>query len=461
MSFALEMATRVRALRFEDLPPEAVHWARIGILDTVGVTILGSRDAGTRLVSKVGCPGSTGRSLVFGEDRLVAPLDAALVNGMASHALDFDDCNNTFGGHPSVPILPGLFALADEIGVTGRDFLTAYVAGFECECKFSRGLNLYQYMKGWHPTVTLGIFGAAAAAGHLMQLPAEKIATALGVAASMAAGVKANLGTMTKPLHVGQCARNGLFAAQLAAEGFTANPLAFEHKMGYFNLYNGEGNYSIEKILSNWCDPFDIVDPGIAIKQYPCCASTHPAADAVLALVEKHGVKPEDIERIESYTHSRRLEHTNRPAPRSAIDAKFSVQYVIARALTDHCVRQQHFEADAHAEPKVQSLMKRVQAAPYTTEQFPVENHFGAEVRLHLKDGRTLVGKVDRAAGRTSANPLTTAQMKAKFELCVKDIVHPDNVEPLYAAIQDFENLDDVRTVTSCISSRKAARAVA
>src|SRR5687768_10285052 len=179
MGFALELARRIAALRYEDLPPEAVHWAKVGILDTVGVTLAGADDPCATIVA--GVLSSTGSSLVLGSGKRVGSLDAALVNGTASHALDFDDCNNTLGGHPSAPILPALFALADETGATGRDFITAYVAGFETETKLSLGVNFYQYTRGWHPTTTIGVFGAAAACARLMNLDAERTAVALAI----------------------------------------------------------------------------------------------------------------------------------------------------------------------------------------------------------------------------------------------------------------------------------------
>lgn len=462
MSFALELAKRIRAMPHEQLPPEAIRWAKVGILDTVGVTILGSRDDATRILEKIAAADrSTGPSLVFGYDRRTAPAQAALINGTASHALDFDDCCNTLGGHPSVPILPGLFALADQHGASGRDFIAAYVAGFETECRISLGVNMYQYIKGWHPTVTLGIFGLVAAAGHLLRLTEEQIATALSIAASMSSGIKTNMGSMTKPLHVGLCGRNGLLAVLLARDGFTANLKIFEHKQGYFNLFNGEGNYDMSKILPDWGGPLNIVNPGIAIKQYPCCASTHPAADAMIALAKEHDLQPDNVAKIESYTHWRRLEHTNRPEVNSSFQGKFSVQYVLSRALVDRCVIAEHFEGDAYRDPKVRSIMQRVQVAPYTTDQFPAENHFGAEVRVTLADGRVLSKKVDQPAGRTSANALSAEQLRAKFEHCVRGIVHEANVEPLYAAIQEFERLPDVRAVTALITVRKAARASA
>ena len=462
MALALELAKRINALRYEELPAEAIHWARIGILDTVGVALAGSREDATRIVEKVLASGpGGGTSLVFGGSRRLSALDAALVNGTASHALDFDDCNNTLGGHPSAPILPGLIALADETGASGRDFIASYVAGFETECKIALGVHFHHYTKGWHPTATLGVFGCAAACAKLLGLPDEKVAVALAIAASLASGIKANFGTMVKPLHVGQCTRNGLFAALLARDGYTAGELPFEHKQGFFNVFNGEGHYDAGRILPAWGKPLDIVKPGIAIKQYPCCGSTHSALDAMLGLARTHKPAAGDIERIEVWTHARRLEHTNRPQPRSALDAKFSVQYCMARALLDRRIAIEHFDGKAYEEAAVRELLPRVHAAPYTTAQFPADNHFGAEVKVTLRGGKVLSAKADQPFGRTSDNPLPAALLKEKFENCAARALPVDRVGPLYSAIQGFENLRDVRELTAIIAGETRKQAAA
>jgi len=459
MGFALELGRRITALTYNDLPPEAIHWAKVGILDTVGVTLAGSSDPSATLVA--GVLSSGGPSLVLGTGKRTSALDAALVNGTASHALDFDDCNNTLGGHPSAPILPALFALADEIGASGRDFITAYVAGFETECKISLGVNLYQYTRGWHPTTTIGVFGAAAACARLLRLDDERTATALSIAASLASGIKSNFGTYVKPLHIGHCARNGLFAALLARNDYTASPVAFEHKQGYFEVYNGAGNYDAEKILPAWGNPFDIVKPGIAIKQYPCCGSTHPAIDAMLDLVRLHDLKPGAVDRIQSWTHKRRLEHTNRPDPQSTKDAKFSVQYCLARAIVDRKVAIEHFEGNAYQDDEVRRVMALVHAAPYSTEQFPEDNHFGAEVKVTLRGGTILGTKIDQAVGRTSANPLPKERLQEKFVNCANRAIPAAASTAVLTAIMDLEHLADVRVVNKAMTDPGAQRRTA
>lgn len=448
MPFALELAKLINKTSFDSLPAETLQWARVGILDTIGVTIAGAADPSARIVVR-SLGSTTGPAYVFGGAERVGMLDAALINGTASHALDFDDCNNTLGGHPSAPILPALFALADETGASGRDLVAAYVIGFETECKISMGVNFYQYTRGWHPTTTIGVFGAAAACARLLKLTDEQTATALAISASLAAGVKSNFGTMTKPLHVGHCARSGLFAALLARDGFTASPVAFEHKQGYFEVFNGAGNYDAEKILPAWGKPWDIIEPGIAIKQYPCCGSTHPAIDAMLLLVREHDLKPDQVERIDAWTHKRRLEHTNRPDPQSTFDAKFSVQYALSRALVNRKVALPHFEGETYKDPAVRAVLPRIHVAPYTTEQFPADNHFAAEVRITLKGGKVLTQKVDQPFGRTSKNALPPELLKEKFVNCATMALPPATVEKLYTAIQRIDTLADVRELTA------------
>ena len=451
MTVASELARRISALNYGALPPEAVHWAKVGILDYLGVTLAGSREPAARLaLEALGAP-AAGAAALFGLNQRVGALDAALVNGTASHALDFDDCNNTFGGHPSAPILPALFALADETGASGRDFLAAYVAGFEAETKIALAVHFHHYMKGWHPTATLGVFGATAATAKLMGLDDERTATALAIAASFASGIKSNFGTMVKPLHVGHCTRNGLYAARLARAGFTAKPEALEHKQGFFNVFNGEGTYDASRIAARWAAPLDILSPGIAIKQYPCCGSTHPALDAMLDLARRHNLAAGGIDRIDAWIHTRRLEHTNRPDPRSELDAKFSLQYCLARAVTDHTIMLEHFERDAYRDTAVRDLMSRVHVAPYTSEQFPAENHFGAEVRVRTTGGEILTAKVDQPLGRTSGNPLPPERLKEKFENCSLRALQPDQVARLHAMTVRFEELADVRELTAII----------
>ena len=358
MTIAETLATRIAGVSYDVLPDEARHWAKVAIMDTVGCILAGADEPCARIAAQVASiGGANGPCVVFGTSRRVGPMDAASINGTAAHALDYDDCSDTLGGHPSAPILPALFALAETRGANGQDFIAAYVAGWETETRIARGVNFHHYEKGWHPTATLGVFGATAACARLLGLTVEKTAQALALAATFSSGLKANFGTMTKPLHVGQAARNGLYAALLASEGFTSSTDALEHRQGFLRVFNGEGNFTIDPIVAEWGSPWDIVDPGLTIKQYPCCGSTHPAVDAMLMLVRENDLTPAMVDRIESQTHPRRLAHTNRPDPRGALDAKFSVQYCLARALVSRQVLIEHFEDGSYDEPEVRAVL--------------------------------------------------------------------------------------------------------
>jgi len=452
MTIAEALAERIASVQYAALPDAALHWAKLAILDTVGCTLAGSTEPCARIVDRVTTGGaSSGPSLIFGSKRRTAPLDAALINGTASHALDFDDCSNTLGGHPSAPILPALFALGEAHKVDGRSFLAAYVAGWETETRIARGVNFHHYEKGWHPTATLGVFGAAAACAHLLRLPPEQTARALALAATFASGLKANFGTMTKPLHVGHCSRNGLLAALLASEGFTANPGAMEHKQGFLLVFNGAGNFDAEAILRDWASPWDILQPGVAIKQYPCCGSTHPAIDAMLMLVRAHDLMPAQVERVDSWTHPRRLAHTNRPAPQSALDAKFSVQYCLARALLHRGVSIEHFEADAYRDPDVQMLLPRIHAAPHPEMHMDTSEHFGAEIRITLTDGRVLTQAVERPLGRGPENPLPVDLLEAKFLDCTQRVLSGRQAHTLLAMLHDLDGIVELNQVTGAM----------
>jgi 2-methylcitrate dehydratase PrpD len=454
MTLATDLAQRIVDVRFAALPADVVHWAKIGIVDTVGVTLAGSGDAepAVAILERV-LPPSRGKSLVFGSARRIGALDAALVNGTAAHVLDFDDCNNTVCGHPSAPVLPALFALADDKGASGEEFIAAYVAGVETECKIALGAGLHQYTHGWHPSATIGVFGASAACARLLRLDADKTATALALATSFAAGTKANFGTMAKSLHVGQATRAGLLAALLAAEGYTARHDAFEHTQGYFEMFNGAGNFDLDAIAAAWANPWDLARPALAIKQYPCCGSTHPALDALLDIVRRHDLEPSDVARIDAWIHKRRLEHTNRPDPRSALDAKFSLQYCLARALTDRSVRIEHFEGAEYLDPQVRAILPRVRVAPYTAAQFPADNHFGAEVHVTTAEGTVLEARVDQALGRSVDAPVPEALLREKFEKCATRVLSAATADAAYRAIRDLEHLPDVTALTRMLEA--------
>ena len=238
------------------------------------------------------------------------------------------------------------------------------------------------------------------------------------MAASFASGLKANFGTMTKPLHVGHSVRNGVFAALMAREGFTANPGAFEHKQGFLDVFNGPGTYDMARMLDEWYAPFECGgagDPGL--KPYPCCGSTHPSIGRMLDLAHHHDLRAERVARITVMPHARRLPHTNNPNPDTPLAAKFSIQYVVARALVDRSVKLAHFEGDAHHDPAIRALMTKITAKPHPN----MPEDWGTEVIVETTDGQRYASRLDDYPSRGPAGvPMTHAELWGKFSDCAE-----------------------------------------
>ncbi|KAB0268886.1 MmgE/PrpD family protein [Microvirga brassicacearum] len=443
------LAEKICAFDARSLTKRSIAQARTCILDTVGVTLAGIPEPCTQILLKTpGIAAAPGSSLIFGSARRTSALDATLINGTASHALDFDDFSGALGGHHSVPLVAMLFALAEERGSTGEAFICAYVVGVETEIRLARAVNFHHYDKGWHPTATLGTFGAAAAAARLLDLDPSKTAMALSIAASLASGIKANFGTMTKPLHIGHSARNGLLAALLAEGGFEAADDVFEHHQGFLNVFNGPGTFDIEKLFTNWGEPWEIEATSIGLKQFPCCGSTHPAIMMALQLRREETINTEQIARIEILPHGRRLRHTDTPQPQTSLDAKFSVQYVVARALKDGAVRLKDFEGDAHFDPVIRRLLDLTEAKPHPDMADDAEEQWGAEVIVTLTDGRRVSRRVDNLVGRGGDNPMTTDELWEKFSDCASRSLPREQIAPLFERLETLESVSSIAQVT-------------
>ncbi len=464
MTLARQIAERVVAMRADNLPKAALEWSKVGVRDTLGCILAGLSEEGPMTVAEVvGVPlnsAGRGESLILGGASRTSALDAALVNGVAAHVLDYDNGGANMGGHASAVMVPALLAAAEAFDCSGEAVLVAHVAGFETGSQLGRAVHPMHYESGWHPTSTVGIFAVAAACSRLLALTAEQTATALAISTSLAAGTKANFGTMVKSLHVGQCARGGLMAALLARKGFTANADAFHHPQGYFNLFNGPGQFHAEKVLETWGAPLDIVEPGAAYKLYPCCYSTHAAVEAALNLVREHGpFKADDIARIDAYTAPQRLAHTDRPQPATALEAKFSVQYCVARAVLDGHVVLQDFDPGAFTAPAIQSLLRRVHATAHLAGQFEADQLMAAEVKITFADGCSVASRVLRPLGRTVDNPIPPALLKAKFEDCAASVLSLAQVATLSQALDQFESVKSVRAFMRLLEMPSTAQA--
>src|SRR5499426_1570194 len=328
------LAEFVTKSRWEDCPAEAVEAARRAILDCLGVMLAGSVEPAARIVTDVArAEGGSPLATVVGSSLRTGAVWAALANGTAAHALDFDDTNFAMMGHPSAPVLAAALAAGELVLADGRGLVHAFLVGFEVETTMAAVMNPPHYEKGFHATGTLGTMGAAAAAARLLGLDAGQTRTALALAASQSSGLKENFGTMTKPFHAGHAARSGVLSALMAREGWTASEHAIEGPQGFLNVL-GAGKRALEP-LGTLGAPWKILTTGVAVKPYPSCACTHSIIDSTLEIRRAQGYRPEEIEEVTVGVAAgvpRILIHAR---PRTGLEGKFSAQFSAAAALTD------------------------------------------------------------------------------------------------------------------------------
>ena len=442
---------------FDKLPAAAVQAARLAILDTLGVALAGAAETtAVRARALIAHRRGVEEATVIGAPLRVSVEDAAFANGTAAHALDYDDLNQSLSGHPSAPILPAALAVAERAGLSGAALLTAFVVGVEIEAKLGRALNPRHYEVGWHATATLGVFGAAAATAKLLGLSVEHTAHALAIAASMASGIKANFGTDCKPLHVGHAARCGIEAALLAEAGFTGNPRVLEHGDGFGATYGGGATPVWDLATAGLGAPHELVDPGIGVKRFPSCASTHQSLDATLALMDEHAIAPAAVDTVDCgvfYLAPHQLIYDRAD---TGLQGKFSMPYCVSVALLDGTVGLAQFADERVRRSDVQSLMPKVRmfVHPDQTTSACLPTRF-SEVTITLNDGRRLVRRVSQAKGQPK-NPLTVGELEAKFRDCAARTLSPERVRSVLAAVRTLETVPDVKVLARLLTRHHA-----
>ncbi len=419
MGLTAELAAFTCNPRFPELPGRAVEIVQSGFADTIATMLAGREEPVVRIAQQfVAAKQSSAAeaSLLLG-GRKAASSDAALVNGTAGHALDFDDV--ALGGHPSTVLVPAVLAEGERLDVSGADALRAYLVGYEVWAElFSRDPDAY-HLKGWHPTAVLGTVGAAAAVAHLNRLPEEQCRNAIAIAASMASGLVANFGTMTKPLHAGRAAAAGIEAVRFAALGLTAAPDAIEHHAGYLAALSPKGNADRETHASRLGQDLHVLQYGLSIKKYPACYATHRVIDGVLDLARANGVRADQVEEVRARVGVAQASMLRNHAPKTGLEAKFSLEFAVASALVAGRVGLGELTDDFVAQPTVRELMGKVRIATEDS-QCPIEPIFALNdrVQLVLRDGRTLdSGEIRFARGNAMA-PLADADLRAKFVDC-------------------------------------------
>ena len=330
--FTAFVAEQAAALSFEDLPDDVVEIGRQCVIDWFGVTVAGSVEPVTRILldemadQGLGAAGVT----VVGHPVRLPLLEAALVNGTASHALDYDDVNEAMVGHPSVPILGGLLALAEATHASGRDLLCAFAAGYEAECRVGRAAGVDHYQRGFHATGTVGTFGAAAACARMLGLDAAATAVALGIAGTQAAGLKSMFGTMGKPLHAGKATANGLLAARLAARGFTANPAVIETEQGFGEA--AAGGIDDERGRREARRTWHLRDN--LFKYHAACFQTHSSIEGLRRLRDDESLSLDDVDRVVVHADPMQLRMCAIAEPLTGLQVKFSLRHTAALVLS-------------------------------------------------------------------------------------------------------------------------------
>lgn len=435
------LAHSVAALRYDDLPATVITIAKHCILDWVAVAVQGAREPLVDILADhVAAEGGSDCATLIGRARGASPRQAALVNGAASHALDYDDVNVGMMGHPTVAVLPAALALAENRGASGRDLIAAFVAGYEAECEIGEMVSPSHYARGFHATGTIGTFGAAAAAAHLCRLDGRAVATALGIAGTQAAGLKSMFGTMCKPLHAARAGESGLLAAELAARGFTSRTDVLECPNGFVATH-ADGMRSVQRFSSGHGN-YRIVDN--LFKYHACCHQTHAAIEALRALQTEHAFSHFDVVKVTVRQDAGADAICNIARPSTGLEIKFSLRMIAAFTLAgvDTALNANFSDASA-ADPGLQALRDKVEVT--FAQDWPLTR---SEVTVQLADGRVLHGSHDSGVPETD---LARQQSKllAKFRLLVGPIFGPRRADAIADRILSLEQQADLKHFTS------------
>ncbi|MFH0847066.1 MAG: MmgE/PrpD family protein [Chloroflexota bacterium] len=446
------LASFVAKLSYEALPKVALERSKNAILDTIGVALAGSQeDTGKiplRVLAELG--GKPVASVIAGKCQ-TSPVFAAMANGTSAHALDYDDVNDSWIGHPSTVLVPAILAVAESGKYSGRDVLTAYNAGLEVGAKLGIVFGQDQYARGWHTTGSIGSVAGAAAVARLLNLSERQTQMAMGIAASASGGLRENFGSMTKPLHAGSAASTAVLAGLLAKRGFTSSDNALMAKSGYGRVLGKDTDYDAVPTFRKLGKPLDIVANGIWVKAYPSGAATHSAISAALNLRGKRSFKVQDIQVIECATNKAIPQILIHHQPRSGLEGKFSIEYCVAVALLDGEVTLDQFTDKRALSKDVQSLVSKVK---YTHPK-EMEDKFGFHIpgliTVRLKNGKTISSRVASPKG-TPENPMTTEELHAKFERCSRAVLTVRERTRVIKLVSKLEEAKSVKGLMKVLS---------
>lgn len=440
-----QLASLYRGWDASGLPQRAIDTARMGILDVLGCIVAGAATPTAAMVRDLALEqGRVAEASVLGTGlRLSAPF-AALANGAAGHVLDYDDMNATLVGHPSVVLVPALLALAEARGCSGREFVSAYILGFEVDMWFARLMVPRHYDAGWHSTSTVGIFGAAAGACRLLRLDADGMVNALAIAASKAAGLRANFGSMTKSLHAGDAAEGGLRAALLSARGFSANAAAIDGPGGFLEAYGANPD---AKALAEGA--LEIEVSGIGIKPYPCCGAGVSLIDAALDMCAAHRPRAQDIVAVECTVCEMAARIMPFRAAADGLQARYCLEYCAAVALLDGRAGLPQFDDERVHRADVQELAGRVRVTP-SPAMASGGGRFGVELTVHLADGTAHSTRREMPRGQPG-RPLGAEGLQTKFMDCTAGSFGEERAREASEHLQRLETLPTLQPLTALL----------
>ena len=436
-------------------PPSAARAAAArAVLDTVGVTLAGASEPAARIVRQVATPDATGPCVVIGTSARGTAVAAALANGTAAHALDFDDMCFVSLAHPSAPLVAAALAMAEMADASGRALLDAYIVGFEIEGRLGRTMNPRHYERGWHCTSTLGTIGATAAASRLLGLDEDATGRALAIAASEASGLKANFGTMVKPLHAGLAARNAVLAARLAQEGMSASLDALTGDQGWLMAMSSERDRSaLDEALADLGDRWEILDTGITVKLYPSCAATHPTLDVLLDLARAERFTATDVRSIEIGVDPITPTVLIYERPATGLQAKFSMPFCAAAAVVRGRVGIDTFEDDAVSDPAIEAVRARVTMRVDPSLDATAPPLTQARVRVVLRDGREFTSVANGARGYPE-RPAGADELATKFLSCAARALSESSARQALAALQALDEAPSVRPALNLVATQ-------
>jgi len=449
------LAEFIHVKTLDDVPPEALDKAKKAIADTFAVMLAGAgSEVAPPLLRYVEQIGESGMSPILGSGRTTSPEMAALVNGTFGHALDFDDVLSMMPAHPSAVIVPALCTDPRAGGLAGSAFIEAYVIGVEVGGQIGAAITIGHYHRGFHGTGTLAIFAALSALAKRYCFDVATTQTAFGIAASMASGLQRNFGTMTKPLHTGWAARSALAAVHLARSGFTAAPDVLEAPGGFFAAYGVEASCP-EAAINRLGNPWVIVDPGLALKRFPCCYAAHRGMDGVLQLRQELGLNAENLERLTCRMPPGGMRVLIYPQPQTGLESKFSLQYALAAGVLDGTYTLWSFTDEAVHRPQSRDLLARIHVNedPHCADNDPLLETRSSgsrgfvEVEAVLKDGRRKTVRVDQAPGHPSRE-LTWDDIAAKFMDCAAQArIDPGKAQRALSLLMRLETCTDMGAV--------------